>query len=102
MTCSHSRTIHASDNDVVAVVRDCYHRTDTAQTENRSHTGVELAHKGSKEPDSSNKRVKDKHRELGEHHAKVRECQVDDKHICRGPQLFGFQEQVQHQGVPCN
>ncbi len=56
--------MQAADNHVETVVRDGYHGTDAAQPENGPSTGVELAHEGSEEPDSTSKGIEDEHREL--------------------------------------
>ena len=36
----------------------------------------------------------DKHGELGDHHAKVGECKIDDKHVGRAAKFLSFGEQA--------
>jgi hypothetical protein len=36
----------------------------------------------------------DKHGELGDHHAKVGECKIDDKHVGRTAKFLSFGEQA--------
>ncbi len=93
--------MQASHNNVETVVGDGHHRADAAHSENGSRTGVEFAHKGTKEPDSTSKGIEDKHRKLSEHHAEIGKSQVDDEHVGGRSQFFRFHKQVQHQRVSC-
>jgi hypothetical protein len=36
----------------------------------------------------------DKHGELGDHHAKIGKCKIDDKHVGCAAKSFGFGEQA--------
>jgi len=87
------------DDNVIAIVADGGHGADAAKTEDGPGTGVEFTHEWAKNPDTPAKAVEEKYGELCEHHAKIGNGQVDDKHVGRSFQLLGFQKKVKNQRV---
>ncbi len=90
------------DDDVVAIVANGGHGADAAKTENGSGASIEFTQERAKDPDTSTEAVEEKHWELRDHHSQIGDGQVDDEHVGRSFQLFGFQKQMENQGVSYN
>ena len=98
-TISHAGSVHAVDDDIIAIVADGGHGADAAKTENGSGSGVELTEERSKVPDSTIKTVVNEYRKLSYHHADIGESQIDDKHVGRSFQILGFRKKMQNQSI---
>jgi hypothetical protein len=59
-----------------------------------TQTGVKLTGRWAEKPNATIERVVDKHGELGDHHAKIGKCKIDDKHVGCAAKSFGFGEQA--------
>ena len=95
-TCGHASAVHPLDDDVVPIVADGSHSRDATKSKNGSSDSVNFAQEWSEKPHASVETVVDEHGELRDHHHQIGEGQVDDKHVGRGSQLFGFREQVKN------
>lgn len=94
LTSCHSRSIHSFHDDVVAIVADCGHRTNTAQPEDGASARVKFTPEGPEQPYATGKAIPDEHWELGDHHAEIGKCKIDDEYVSWGLQLFRLSEKV--------